>query len=232
MPPEVAQRRRDRRLQGWAIVALIAVLGLVVTGSAFGAVSNTVAQAGLLNAQAETQDLLAQQQEFGEVVKINTSIALAGQVRAATTAAEVLWLDVQQDVFAALPAGVTVTQLSASADAPWTTNLVPAGPLRSAKVATIGLTVTSATLPQLSAYVRALEALDITADATIDSTQNSNGYSATITLNISEAALSKRFTDEYVPRDTPPPVETPAPTATAEPTPDPTPTAEAEEEGE
>lgn len=219
MPPEVAQRRLDRRRQSWSIVGLIVVLGLVAVGTALAAFANTIAQADLVSAQAQTGVLLAQQQEYSEVSELRSSIALAEQATVAGTASEVLWLDVQRELLSVLPTGASVTTMAGTSDVPWTTAMLPAGPLREPRVATFAFNVTTSTLPEMAQYLRALEGLEIVADVTADSTQISVGYMTMMTVNIDPVALSLRFTEAYQPRTNPTTsaVEsTPTPEATEE----------------
>mgnify|MGYP006345050185 CR=1 FL=1 len=229
MPPEVAQRRADRRAQWWVIVALVAVAGLAVVGTALAAFSNTIAQANLMTAQAQTEMLLAQQQEYAEVSGLLSSIALAEQATVTGTASEVLWLDAQREVLSVLPVGASVTTLAGTSDAAWTTTMLPAGPLRQPRVASFTINVTTTTLDDVAAYLRALENLEIVADATADSVQVSVGYVTIMTVNIDPIALSLRFTDEYEPRVAGGGAAAPTPTPSPEATPTPEATEEASE---
>ena len=216
MPPEVAQHRRDQSMRSWALVGLVIVSGLAVVGTALAAFSNSIAQAGLVGAQAQTQVLLSQQQQYADVTTLTTSISFAEQARVVSVSKEVLWLDVQREVLAAVPAGATVSSLSASSDSPWTNSMAVTDPLRPARVATVSVTLVTPSLAEVTAYVTALQGNDLVADVTADSVVLAEGYSTMLTINIDALALSKRFTDDYLPRG--------SASADATPTPEPTPT--------
>jgi hypothetical protein len=75
--------------------------------------------------------------------------------------------------------------------------MLPAGPLREPRVATLTFVISSPTIMDATANVRSLVDVPGFADATPDSVTEADGiYSTTVTLNVDKKALSNRFADE------------------------------------
>lgn len=199
MPPEVGLRQRETARRRWLISLVVVVLLLVVAGI-FG--SYTVAaqaEQRLAEERLLTEELLATQLQYSEVVQLQAQVeSITGQ-RLSLAETEILWRDTLTPYIAVLAGEGTITQLSASNAGPFAPPLGLQGPLRTPRVATVQLFVSTPGLPPAGAWMEALAQVDTYADASIDSVvQEDDTYVTVITLNLTGEALSARFAAEEV----------------------------------
>jgi len=209
MPPEVAQRERMRSMRNLGIVVLIASILVVAGGYGLATTLNTGAQQGLADAQGETARILAEQQEYNGVTTVSALIAAIEDAEGVARSTEVNWVYVASEMGRVVPPTVLFSSLNVAGRAPWEPELETAGELRQAKVAVLTMTVLAPSLNDLTSAVRALETLDIVADASLDSATAGAGYEGKVTVNLSDKALTVN-----VPEATPTPTSTPTPTPT------------------
>ncbi len=196
LPPEVKAARRarsTRRMLLYGIVGVAVVMALAVGGSAVVAGQ---AQTDLINAQAETQSLLSQQQKYIEVKKVQDQVKLvtAGQEVGAST--EIQWKDYLDKVQATLPANVAIQGVTIESSTPLAVFPQATVPLQGPRVATVTFDVSSPVLPQLPQWLDSLSALPGFADATPDSVtfdKSTNLYTAKITMHVGSKAFDNRF---------------------------------------
>lgn len=193
LPPEVAQRARDRSSLSWAVLALVVVLGLVAAGVALAAIRTTSAQAMLLTAQTQGQATIAQQQEYVEIRDVTDSIALIEQAQTAGTATEINWPDVLQEVTPLIPEGASVSAFNAKVPLAWQPLMPTTGPLRTPLVGTISITIRTGDLGLISQFANRVEALNFVNDASWDFITAESFYEGVITLNVNEFALANRY---------------------------------------
>jgi hypothetical protein len=194
MPPEIRIKRsqlRTRRNLRLGLVGVVAVT-LVACGGAFA--WNAVTQASLGLAQIRQQQLLSQQNQFGEVTKTSSEIALiqAGQRVGAST--EVQWGPYLDALQAAMPAGMALTNVSVESASPVKSFDQPVVPLQGGRIATIAIQVSSSGMPSAGDLLDNLSQLPGFADASPGTVSLAgDGYQTTITMHIGTAALSQRF---------------------------------------
>ena len=199
MPPEVAMRKKERGRRRGLVSAVIAVLALTVAATAGSFFVAASAEARLAGERRTTEQLLATQPEFAEVTQVRGQLTSIADVRGQLATVEVLWDVTLAPYLAVLSANEQVTSLTFLSDAPAEPALGLTGPLRSARVATVRLTVVTADLPRPYVWYRVWQRLDTYADASIDSvTAIQDGYETTVTINLNDLALSQRFSDEEV----------------------------------
>ena len=196
LPPEVAQRARDRSALSWAILALVLVGALVAAGVGLAFVRNITAQAALITAQTQGQALIAEQQEYAEVGEIRDAIVFSEQARIAVTNTEVDWAQVYAAFAAVLPADTIITGFGASVPAPWQSSPAQSGPLRSPLIGSVAVTLAAPTIESIAQFGRAVEALDLVADMSVDTFKSENGVGGTLTVNLNIEALLQRFVVE------------------------------------
>ena len=211
MPPEVAQRERARSMRNLGIFVLIGSILVVAGGYGLATTLNTSAQQGLADSQGETARILAEQQEYSGVTTVSQLIAAIEEAEGVARSTEVNWVYVATEISGVVPATVLFSNLELTGRAPWEPELEAAGELRQAKVAVLTMTVVAPALNDLTSAVRALETLDIVADASLDSVTAAVGYEAKITINLNEKALTMN-----VPEPTPSAVPTPTPSGQPE----------------
>lgn len=194
LPPEVGLRAKAAELRRRLALAL--VLSLVIVGVGYGLawVVARSAEDRLAEAQQRTTQLITEQLKYAEVTQVSGASARIAQVREVGTSTEVLWRSVIDEIRSILPEGTTLSGVTAVGRAPWDPDLTVTGPLRAPRVATLTVVVTSPTVPDAAALVRALGKLTGYADASADSVvKEGEAYTTTITLNLDAEALSGRF---------------------------------------
>lgn len=197
MPPEVELRRKDAARRR----SLIALAGLVVVLTVAGIVGSFLyagaAEQRLAEERRTTEQLLATQLEFSEVIQVRGQLASITDLRSQLAGVEVLWLESLTPYLAVFSESELVDSLSFQGDAPAEPAIGVTGPLRSPRVATVTMVVLTTETPAPQLWLRAWEQLDTYADASIDSiTLLESGFETTVTINLNETALSQRFAPE------------------------------------
>lgn len=194
LPPEAALREKARGMRRLSVLLLVLVIVAVGAGYGWAFYRNSAAQDALAAAQAETQSLVAQRQKYAKATTVASLVSGVAESKKLGASTEVLWADLMDAVRSSLPEGVLIESATMKARAPWEPELMPAGPLRQPRVATLSIVITSPTILDATAIVRSLVNVPGFADATPDSvTEGSGIYSTTVTLNVNEKALSNRF---------------------------------------
>lgn len=192
MPPEVARRRRESSRRRGLIALVATVLVLVIGGVVAAHWSAAGAQQRLEAERAITEQLLAEQLDYIEVLGIQERLNAVVAQREALSGVEVLWRVELQPFLDVLREDEVVEAVDADANAPFDPPLTQEGPLRAARSATVLLTVATSNLPDPSRWLRAWEQVETYADASIDSiaVDGEDSYLTVVTLNLSSAALT------------------------------------------
>jgi hypothetical protein len=194
LPPEAAQRAKARGMRRLSVLLLALVIVVVGAGYGWAFYRNAGAQDALTSAQAETNSLASQRKEYAKATTVAALVSGVADSKKLGASTEVLWADLIAAVRSSLPAGATIQSATMKARTPWEPVLEPAGPLRQPRVATVTIVITSPTILDATAIVRSLVNVPGFADATPDSVTEADGlYSTTVTLNVNDKALSKRF---------------------------------------
>jgi len=222
LPPEITARAKDRSAQSWVALLLVIAVGIVVLGVGYAFVQNATAQAGLLIAQTQTQALLSEQQEYGEVRSVQESIALAEEARTVGASSEVLWSPTLAALLAVRPGDVELDSATLAFPAPWSPASVSDSPLAKPRVANVTLSLKAGSIDSLSAFVAAVSGLEIVANAELQSVTGPSPFTGTVVVDLTDVARSGRFApastqpeaDAEGGTETPSPVETPTPDPT------------------
>ena len=192
MPPEVAMRRRESSRRRGLIGLVVLVLVLVVGGIVASYWLAAAAQQRLEAERAVTQQLLAEQLEYVEVLGVQERLTAVVAQREALAGVDVLWQGVLRPYLSVLDSDEIVEALDAASNVPLEPPLAQDGPLRAARSATVLLTVATTDLPDPSRWLRAWEQLEGYADASIDSIalDEENVYLTVVTLNLSRDVLT------------------------------------------
>lgn len=195
LPPELKaiERLRAQR-RGLVGVALFAI-ALVAAGYVYALLNAQSAALNLAAADAQTQLLLDQKNEYVEVRQLADQVETIKFLRRAAVYQEIDWTAYLVTVQASLPAGTKLSSVSAVLTDP---SEIPSSPLLNPSVAQLTFTATTGTLPQVSAWVDSLSLLSGFADATPgEIARNDNGsYSVTIIMHITADALAHRFSGD------------------------------------
>jgi hypothetical protein len=194
LPPEVAQRSRAQAMRRGLAGLVVAAVVVAGAGYALAFLYAADAQSKLAAAQAHTQELLTEQLKYADATTTANLVAATTQARGVATSTEVIWSDLIYAIGAYFPPGSGIISGTLLGQTPWATPMLPAGPLREGRIATVTLVIASPTIPDVDTLTRSLSKLPGFADATEDLvTPYGAGYSTTITLNINQDALSGRF---------------------------------------
>ncbi|NEN04498.1 hypothetical protein G3T36_01300 [Diaminobutyricibacter tongyongensis] len=195
LPPEVrASRKRDalvRRLLVILVVVIVLILA-AIGGSSLLAIQS---QQALAAEQARTLELAQQQQKYGVVKQVQSQIQLTQAAEQVGASTEIDWNLFLAKAKATLPPGVTLTAISIDSASPLAPYQQSTVPLQGTRVAAVTLNVTSATLPDLPLWLRALAKLPGVADTAPGTVTLSEGgkYTATATIHLNESAFDNRF---------------------------------------
>ncbi|SDS15786.1 hypothetical protein [Microterricola viridarii] len=199
LPPEVraaAASRVLRRRLGVGLLGVVTVVVLMVTGATAITLGKTIQ---LIDAQARTDALLAEQTEYVEVRRVQQDLNAVSDARMVGSFTEVQWREYLQAVQASLPAGVAIRTASISAASPLEEFAQATTPLQSPRIATVGLEATSPTLPNVPLWLDGLAGLTGYAGASPDSVtfdDKTGLYTVSIKLQVNGEALSARFVPE------------------------------------
>jgi len=198
LPTEVHVHRKQRAGVRRAWLAVVIVAAIVAAGVAGATTVNLRATAELETAQSETTSLLAQKREFSE---LQNTVAEAARLKAAQKvggSTEIDWSDYLDSVQKSLPAGVTITSVtadSATAVAPYAQST---SALQGARIGTLTFTASSPTLPKVPDWLDSLRSLPGFVDGTANSVSladtTGGAYTASLTLHIDEGAYDNRYT--------------------------------------
>lgn len=194
LPPSVRAKERVRDAQRLLLVTVVGAVAVAAATYGFGVFSAATAQAALASAQNQTQLVVAQQAKYRAGADAASAVAAIQQTQRVGTSLEVLWAPLIRQIRGSLPAGTELTGVTATGQTPWGAALVPEGPLRAPRIASVSLVISSPSVPDMAAITAALRALPGYADSSVQSTvASSSGTSTTISLTLGSAALSGRF---------------------------------------
>jgi len=196
LPPELKAESRVRaQRRGLIGVALLAVV-LVVGVYAYALIASTAAAIRLASANAQTENLREQQQEFVEVRELQQQLAEIETSQLIGVSTEIDWQEYIGLVQASLPADTVIERLSASTSIPGSAESAGTNPLQSAQVATITFSATTLTLPSVSSWIDSLGLLPGFADATANSIKldvATGVYTVEMSMHVNYEALANRF---------------------------------------
>lgn len=196
LPPEVGAAAKGRAMRRNA-TALVVLAVLIVVGAYAGATALALSAQGQLDAaNARTQELIAEQGKYVEVRRVTSMLETATAAQKVGTSTEIDWKAYLVAIEGSLPAGTLVTNFVAETSTPFTAFAAPTVPLQGDRIGELKFTATSPSLPDVGAWLVALEGLDGYVDASPGSvTLNADTvtYEVTITMHVNQDALLLRF---------------------------------------
>lgn len=198
LPPEI----RSRRALGRVKLRLGLVIGLVVLvvalGYVYAAFTESKAATELAAEQDEAQSLLDEQAQYAEAPRLKSRIGEIESARAYGMSTEVLWKDFLAAIQAVVPAGVTIHTLTIDVPSPGMSSLTPANPLAASSIGTISFTGQSTTIPNVGAWLDALETIPGFSDPAFSTLAAIavNGltvYDVSSTVQVDETIFARRF---------------------------------------
>ncbi len=199
LPPEIRAAYKGKAVVRMLVILVVTVAVIVAGGVGYATVRSLTSQAFLQLERDRSLDLLARQLDFAEARQIANKVDAATAARALGTATEIDWRAYLDEVSATLPDGVGLTKLviapvvASAGDAP------VENPLQQAAVATITITATSVTVPDVEAWFDDLASITgfagIAPPATVAGSP-ADGYIVSLELLVNDEAYLLRFQNE------------------------------------
>lgn len=207
LPPAAREAIHRRPIVRRLIVGIILLALVVVVAVAGATVFAFLAQAELQAERERSELLIAQQQEFAEARAIDAALTEATNSRLAVTSVEIDWESLLAEIRATLPEGVLLVSVdsvitdgdSPAADAADGDSEEEPVPLRQDSVASVSISATSPTVPDVEAWLADLESVTGFAGiAPPTSVVGSEGASYTVTIEflLNEEAFLGRYAPE------------------------------------
>jgi len=194
----VRAARALRHTKQWLLVALLLVVASLVVVYAIAVMGRATANAELVNSQAETASLRAEEQKYAAVQPLITGITHAEDARRTVMAPEIQWKQYLDAIAAVLPANVSITSFAVTQGS--TTSPAPAAPdaLTTQGVATIMFTARAVTLPDSAAWSDSLNGIPgfysaFTSSESIGEKDSVVAYEVTSMVQVNDSALLGRF---------------------------------------
>jgi outer membrane biogenesis lipoprotein LolB len=205
MPPEIRTKRSQLRVRRSLRLVLVGVFVVVLVACGATWALSAVAQTSLSAAQAQQQQLVAQQGQYSDVTGVQTSIALIKAGQRVGDSTEIDWQAYLDKLQATLPSGVSLTNVTVDMATPIKAYGTSTVPLQGDRIATLTFSATSPSLPSIPVWLDGLATLPGFADATPgDVSLSGSSYTANVTMHINTEAFLNRYA-----------AKTPAPTASS-----------------
>ncbi len=200
LPPEIGAARGVRRTQRWLGLGLVGVLVLCIAGYAGGLLVRNSAQDELTQTQADTSAIQAQTVQYAAVPRVLQELADAKQARQYGMALEVLWADYVGGIVAVLPPDVKIEAITSTLTSPVQAATLAPDPLQGDSLGQVQIIGRTTTLPDTARWIEGLDAIPGFADTRVtamavasDEDEGTNFYRVTLTVQVTEDALSGRF---------------------------------------
>lgn len=199
LPPSIREAQKTKAIARSLIAAVIVVAALVLAVTGFAFVRALTSQAALDAERNRTTELLAQQMEFSEARTVARQISDARIALVLGTATEIDWRAYLDEVNATLPPGVTLTTVTVDSVSPADALPTVETPLQEDWVATLTISATSLTVPDVESWLDQLE--NLTGFAGVAPPVNVSGspdvgYIVGIQVNVNDEAYTLRFQAE------------------------------------
>jgi flagellar basal body-associated protein FliL len=195
LPPEIALNMQARARRGRLLRALVAVVVLVVLGLS-GAIFLLVSTNESLAAeQVRANSVVVQSSRYSAVIRYHRQMADIVAVEPAATTGEISWQSFITSVQATLPAGMVITTLSASLDAPANQTAAATNVGQAAHIGTIKISADATTMA-ISDWLDRLRTLTGFVDATpgaVSRDASTGHFIVQVSLHVNSEALSGRF---------------------------------------
>lgn len=198
LPPEVRSSRALSRIKVRLGVALLALLLVVALAFAWSAFAERAAAQELADKQAESARLVAEQAQYAEVPLVKGQIEATTTARTNVTSTEVLWPDYIAALQSVTPAGVRVSDLTTIMPNPLLPPTSSSSPLDAPSVGSVAFTAQATTLPDIAAWMDALDAIPGFADPTYTTAQLAEnngtvGYTISVIVQVDATAYAERY---------------------------------------
>ncbi|MET3767540.1 hypothetical protein ABIB15_000202 [Marisediminicola sp. UYEF4] len=199
LPPEVRAAYKGKAVVRMLVILVVTVAVIVAGGVGYATLRSITSQTVLQLERDRSLDLLARQLDFAEARQIANKVDAAIAARALATTTEIDWRAYLDEVSTTLPDGVGLTQLVIAPVVAAEGAEAVENPLQQAAVATITITATSVTVPDVEAWFDDLAGITgfagIAPPATVAGSP-ADGYIVSLELLVNDEAYSLRFQNE------------------------------------
>ena len=198
LPPSVRNRAVARSHIRTAVQFII--LGALIAAGlvAVGTVRAGQAQLALGAANNRTTEILAEQAEYTDIVRLNSLVNEAENLQLFATETEIDWAALFRELTKRLPAGGTIDEIAAINFAPWESTAVGGVTVEGA-IATVDLSITTKTVQEATKFSRSLSDIDGFGLAVISKT--STGVSGNVTTLVSFALGAEAASGRFLEKD-------------------------------
>ena len=197
LPQEVGIRRRAAAIRRRSVAGLVLVVVLAIVASGVAWLYAQGEQSKLTAEQSNALQLQHQLSSFAPVKQVLADTATGMAASKVGGSTDIAWGPYFAKLQATLPAGVSLSDIKAtSADisVPFVQPPLSEGAPR---VATISITASSSSLPNIPSWINALSGLPGFIDAQPGGVTVTAGiYTATVTMDVGAAAFSHRYLSE------------------------------------
>jgi Tfp pilus assembly protein PilN len=197
LPPEIVNDRRDRKVRGVMIVAVVAFTAVLGGFFAVTKYQTALAEEDLTNAQGEVTSLTQKQRDYQELNQTKSDSKKITDQLKVLLAKDLQWGPLLSAIRGIAPDGVIVTGMTASlaaGDPQANPNSLPKT-YTEKQVGTIMLAGTAADKAQIAAFSEALGQVKGLGDPLVTGVSaTEDGYRYGIQVDITAAALGGRYT--------------------------------------
>lgn len=198
LPPEVRASRGLSQTKRWLGLSLILVVLVAALAYGWAFLTEKNANEHLAESQDTAAELSREKVKYAEVPVVLGAISDVKVARLLGMSTEVAWTPHIQAIAAVLPAGTSIESFTITQASPTETISVPGDQLNGPRIASIVFTARSATLPDGSAWLDALDSIPGFVDPTLQSTSLSEAdgvpfYMMSSTIEVDASALADRF---------------------------------------
>lgn len=199
LPPEVKAAYKGKATVRMLVILVVTVAVIVAGGVGYATIRSITSQAFLQLERDRSLDLLARQLDYAEARQIANKVDAAIAARALGTTTEIDWRAYLDEVSATLPDGVGLTELVIAPVVIGAGEESVDNPLQQAAVATITITATSLTVPDVEAWFEDLAGITgfagIAPPATVAGSP-AEGYVVGLELLVNDEAYLSRFQND------------------------------------
>ena len=199
LPPEIKAEYRAKAVVRMLVIFVVAIAFVVAGGVGFATVSSISSQLSLQFERDRSLELVARQLDFAVAKQTADRVDEAIVARSLGTATEIDWRAYLDEVSSTLPDGVGLTKLVIAPVVVTEDAASVENPLQQAAVATITITATSVTVPDVEAWFDDLAGITgfagIAPPATVAGSPT-EGYIVGLQLLVNDEAYLARFQNE------------------------------------
>ena len=199
LPPEIKAEYKGKAVVRMLAIFVVVVAFVVAGGVGFATMSSISSQLSLQLERDRSLELVARQLDFADAKQTADQVDAATAARALGTATEIDWRAYLDEVSSTLPDGVGLTKLVIAPVVVTEGAESVENPLQQAAVATITITATSATVPDVEAWFNDLAGITgfagIAPPATVAGSPT-EGYIVGLQLLVNDEAYLARFQNE------------------------------------